>query len=95
MKYHLRAIAGAGAGMCPDTQDLRDSVMQDICSLFNSGMLPLLGNGSGHGACDCGGPGWRRAVYLDMSDPTQTCHQLGSSLVLQKGPVLDPLMLEI
>ena len=29
--------------------------------------------GSGYGTCDCGGPGWKRAAYLNMSDPTQTC----------------------
>ena len=33
-------------------------------------MLPALG---GHGACGCGGLGWRRTAYLNMSDPTQTC----------------------
>ena len=23
--------------------------------------------------CGCGGPGWKRIAYLNMSDPTQTC----------------------
>ena len=61
--------------MCPDTQDLREAIEQDIHSLINSSVLSALGTGSGHGACGCGGPGWirRRAAYLNMSDPTQTC----------------------
>ena len=59
--------------MCPDTQNLRGSIKQDIRSLINSSVLPVLGTGLGYGACRCGGPGWRRAAYLNMSDPTQTC----------------------
>ena len=27
----------------------------------------------GYGVCGCGGYGWRKAAYLNMSDPTQTC----------------------
>ena len=61
LKY--RSVVGAG-GMCPDTQDLREAIQQDIDSLINR---------PGYGACGCGGPGWRRAAYLNMSDPTQTC----------------------
>ena len=60
-------------GVCPDTQDLVETIQQDIRSLINSSVLPALGTGPGHGACGCGGLGWRRAAYLNMSDPTQTC----------------------
>ena len=83
LNYSARSVAGAGAGMCPDTQDLREDIEQDIHSLINDSVLPALmaqnqtqtvpGIGPGHGACGCGGPGWRRAAYLNMSDPTQTC----------------------
>ena len=83
LNYSGRSVAGAGAGMCPDTQDLRDSIKQNIRSLINNSILPILmaqnqtqtvlGIGPGHGACGCGGRGWRRAAYLNMSDPTQTC----------------------
>ena len=73
VNYSGRSVAGAGAGMCPDTQDLREAIQQDIHSLINSSVLPALGTGPGYGACGCGGPGWRRAAYLNMSDPTQTC----------------------
>jgi hypothetical protein len=59
--------------MCPDTQDLRETIEQDIRSLINDSVLSALGTGSGYRACGCGGPGWRRAAYLNMSDPTQTC----------------------
>ena len=73
LNYTLRSVAGAGAGMCPNTQDLREAIEQDIHSLINSSVLSALGTGPGYGACGCGGPGWRRAAYLNMSDPTQTC----------------------
>ena len=70
LKYSIRSVAGAGAGMCPDTQDLREDIEQDINSLISSSVLPVI---FGYGACGCGGSGWRRATYLNMSDPTQTC----------------------
>ena len=83
LNYSARSVAGAGAGMCPDTQGLRDSIKQNIHSLINNSVLPalmaqnqtqtVLVIGLGHGACGCGGLGWRRAAYLNMSDPTQTC----------------------
>jgi hypothetical protein len=73
LNYSAKLTAGDGAGMCPDTQDLRETIQQDIRSLINSNVLSALGTGSGYGACGCGGPGWRRAAYLNMSDPTQTC----------------------
>ena len=62
--------------MCPATQNQRASIKQDIRSLINNSVLSALTIqriGSGNGACGCGGPGWRRAAYLNMSDPTQTC----------------------
>ena len=73
VNYNARSVAGAGAGMCPDTQGVVERVRQDIDSLISSYVLPALRAGPGYGACGCGGPGWRRAAYLNMSDPTQTC----------------------
>ena len=70
VNYNVRPVAGTGAGMCPDTQNLTEGIMQDIRSIINNSVLPALG---GFGGCECGGPGWRRAAYLNMSDPTQTC----------------------
>ena len=54
-----------------------NSIKQDIKVLLKNSVLPNLnytGNISpGYGACGCGGPGWRKAAYLDMTDPAQTC----------------------
>ena len=83
VKHNVRSIAGARTGMCPDTQNLME-MKQDIRSLINSSMLPALttqnqtqtrNNGGGYRlrGCNCGGYGWRRAAYLNMSDPRQTC----------------------
>ena len=68
LNYNSRSVAGAGAGICPDTQDHVEQIRQGIDSLFESVVLPTLNR-----PCICGGPGWRRAAYLNMSDPTQTC----------------------
>ena len=73
VNYNARSVAGAGAEICPDTQNVMESIKQDIHSLINGSVLAVLGAGPGHGACGCGGLGWRRAAYLNMSDPTQTC----------------------
>ena len=69
VNYNVRSIAGASAGMCPATRNVIETIRQDMDLLINS-VLPLLKAGF---ACDCGGPGWRRVAYLNMSDPTQTC----------------------
>ena len=50
--------------MCPATQEQMKSIRLEI---INSVLLPAMG-----GACGCGGFGWIRAAYLNMSDPTQT-----------------------
>ena len=70
VNYNATLIAGAGAGICPAVQSVVERIRQDIDSLIND---TTLWTGPGYGACGCGGPGWRRAAYLNMSDPTQTC----------------------
>ena len=59
VSYDLKSIAGAGDKVCPSTQELRDIIAQDVQQIMC--------------AIDCGGPGWRRVAYLNMSDTTQTC----------------------
>ena len=73
VNYNARSITGAGAGMCPEIQNSRESISQDIRLLINNSVLPALEFNPGYGTCGCGGPGWRRAAYLNMSDPTQIC----------------------
>ena len=75
--YNAKATTAAEkttTTICPATQDLRENIMQDIRLLVKNSVLPSLNHtGNGHGSCGCGGPGWRRVAYLNMSDPTQTC----------------------
>ena len=54
--------------MCPAIQDHVESIRHGIDSLIESVLLPTLNR-----TCGCGGPGWIRAVYLNMFDPMQTC----------------------
>ena len=68
LNYSLTSVAGAGAGECPATQNQVERIRQGVDSLIESVLLPTLTR-----PCDCGGHGWKRAAYLDMSDPTQTC----------------------
>ena len=73
MRYNIRSVTGTRAGLCPNTQDLVKSIRQDFLLFINNSVLHALETGPGYGGCGCGGPGWRRAAYLNMSDPTQTC----------------------
>ena len=76
--------AGVTDGVCPvagqELSQLRESIKQEIRSLINDTVLPILLNQTQaedkediERPCDCGGPGWRSVVYLNMSDTTQTC----------------------
>ena len=77
----LQLVAKTESGICSSTEENRKRIGQDIDLLINNTILPALRQQSGpkhtpsHGSCDCGGPGWRRVAYLNMSDPTQTCPQ--------------------
>ena len=66
-----------GTTICPATHNVRESIEQDMRLLVRNSILPSLNhkgnNANGYGSCNCGGPGWRRVAYLDMSDLTQTC----------------------
>ena len=68
LNYNLTSIVGGDdTGKCPAMQYKIRSIRQDIDSLINTSVLPALR------PFGCGGPGWRRVAYLNLSDPTQTC----------------------
>ena len=69
--YKLKSIEKSGTDVCPATDNQRESIQQDLDLFINNTIiLPAL---TENGTCGCGGPGWRRVAYLNMSDPTQTC----------------------
>ena len=63
--YNTSSIEWSEAGYCPSTKKLREKIKRDVNLSLKNKIVPML--------CGCGGPGWRRAAYLNMSDPTQTC----------------------
>ena len=67
LNYSVTSVE-AGAGVCPAIQDHVEHIRQGVDSLIEHVVLPTLTR-----PCGCGGHGWRRAAYLNMSDPTQTC----------------------
>ena len=67
LKYRQRTITGNG--VCQDTRKVRESIRRDVSSIINDTYTKL----SQQGTCGCGGPGWRKVAYLNMSDTTQTC----------------------
>ena len=69
--YNTSSVELSGAGFCPSTETLRERIKQDVEMFLNNSVLPALFPGDR--ACGCGGYGWRRAAYLNMADPTQTC----------------------
>ena len=60
----------SGARFCQSTEKLREKI---TISYNAAPKIYIWTAKRGYGACDCGGPEWRRAAYLNMSDPTQTC----------------------
>ena len=66
--YNTSSTKLSGAGFCPSTEKLREKIREDVAAFLNSSVVPMLTK-----PCSCGGPGWRRAAYLNMSDPTQAC----------------------
>ena len=68
--YNTSSIELDGAGFCPSTEKLREQIKQYVFLFLNNSVVPAF---RGYGACGCGGLGWRRAAYLNMSNPTQTC----------------------
>ena len=68
--YNLSSIELSGVGFCPSTEKLREEIKEDIELVINNSVPYIL---TMDRACGCGGPGWRRTAYLNMSDPTQTC----------------------
>ena len=66
--HNFSSIEPSGARVCSSTEKLREKIHKDVELFVTSSVVPTLSR-----PCDCGGPGWRRAAYLNMSDPTQTC----------------------
>ena len=66
--YNTSSIELSGAGFCPSTEKLKEKIKHDVDKFLNNSVVPALTR-----PCGCGGLGWRRAVYLNISDPTKTC----------------------
>ena len=75
VSYDIRSAQREGAEGCPTTQELRESIHEDILSLklINNSVLPALGSNGQQRVCDCGGAGWRKVAYLNMSDANHNC----------------------
>ena len=58
VSYSLVSLERSEDEVCSSTQNLRDNIHQDVQQRICAG--------------GCGGPGWRRIAYLNMSDTTQT-----------------------
>ena len=77
INYELQSIAKIRPGICSLTDEHRKRIEGDIDLLVDNTIATSCTRTTvtrnGYGSCDCGGPGWRKAAYLNMSDPTQTC----------------------
>ena len=73
--YHIPAVTidTNGNSTCPpDSQleDARNKISQHVAEILPKIVAQLLNN---YTVPECGGSGWRRVAYLDMTDPDQTC----------------------
>ena len=86
LNYSLVSIEAEGE-VCPATKAQVESIRQGIDSLINRSVIPAL---RGHGSGGCGGLGWRRTAYLNMSDPTQTCPPAGELITTPRKSYARP-----
>ena len=72
LTYPGQVLQGDGSQTCPSEvqrQIARNEVKNDTKSLLRESVVPLLQLQD----ISCGGSGWRRVVYLNMSDPSEQC----------------------
>ena len=75
VRYNATTLEGDGEG-CPTTDQrntVRANITEGIRTLLQNNVLPLIRGNPVYGACGCGGPGWSRIAYLNMTDPTEQC----------------------
>ena len=74
LTYSAQVLQGSGSQTCPSEAQrgiARNEVRNATQRLLQESVVPLLqANSSEH---PCGGSGWRRVAYLNMSDPSQQC----------------------
>ena len=72
LTYPAQVLQGSGSQICPSEAQrgvARNEVKNDTRSLLRESVVPLLQLQN----ISCGGSGWRRVVYLNMSDSSQRC----------------------
>lgn len=73
--YNAATLQVDGEG-CPNTDQedaVKANISEDIRTLLRGTVLPVIQGNQGYGACGCGGPGWTRIAYLNMTNTTQQC----------------------
>ena len=68
LTYPGQVLQGGGSQTCPSEEQreiLRNEIRNATRSLLGESVVPILQA--------CGGLGWRRVAYLNMSDPSQQC----------------------
>jgi len=74
VKYNATTLQGSeDEESCPANQQeaVRTELSQNISRLLQDTVVPALNRS--YRACDCGGAGWTRVVYLNMTNTTQQC----------------------
>ena len=72
LTYPSRVLQGDGSQTCPSEEQreiARSEIKNATRNLLRESVVPLLQASQ----YPCGGLGWRRVVYLNMSDSTQQC----------------------
>ena len=74
LTYTGQVLQGDGSQTCPSEAQrgiVRNEIKNATRRLLRESVVPLLqANSTEH---PCGGSGWRRVAYLNMSDPSQQC----------------------
>ena len=80
LTYAGQVLRGDGSQTCPSEEQLeilRNEIRNVTQSLLDESVVPILqGN-----TFSCGGPGWRRVAYLNMSDSSQQCPSVWQEII--------------
>ena len=75
LSYSAKTLHGFGEAGCPTDQQqtvVRNKIFEEVYSKLQDTVVPALFPENDR-PCGCGGPGWTRLAYLNMTNLTEQC----------------------
>ena len=90
LTYPGQVVQGDGSQTCPSEEQreiVRNEVKNTTRRLLRESVVPILQANMTQLPTEhpCGGSGWRRVAYLNMSDPSQHCPSVWQEITTPQG----------